>query len=800
MGHSIFFWIIFFSLSSAQVLENPDPFTNFFILTSEDIENLPVTDLNDLLMLVPGVNKDYKTLHFRGSAGMDEIAYYLDGIPIKSPEQINLAMIDKIIIQKSGFTAEYGDGLSGIVFIQTKKTARKLVNLNYLTDDLFPTERLNYGFNQYNFHNQASITKNIEYSFAGRYMFTDAYSSGLYKVSSPGNCYNGLMSLDYRFANDGSIMISGYTFRNQFILWNPNMVGGNGYKYFEQSPMNREKGQSIILSSEYPLSNKTIVSIRFIMTNFDSVFGNRDYEWEKENGNNWYDDYRLKGEHLISYLRKDSLTPRSIVVDSLIQYHNEAERNSSAALRHNPYGVPGLFYINGDYPAWSYSRIITNQFLLQLKQTITENNELKFGIDYKWQNSKYYNNPLPWYSNVFWNYFELKPYTLSGYLEDRWLTNRIGIYAGIRYSYIDYGLPQPYIFPLEPHEDTIMVLKKNFFSPRLGINLPVSRTLNIFFNGGEYYYESGDYMERFEPEKIRSLEIGFRLNPHQDFSLGLSLYQKYLYDYIIQRVEDYYGNFGLPYYSYLYTRIDRTDVSGIELNFEKSIFAILSSGISYNLQFANQLPVYEYGYYYEYYYYPGNDPITGEPINAEKKIYPLDYDCRHSLKTYLTLKIEEFILPLLNNTTFSLFFSFNAGLPYTPADFKGIPLGETNSSRMPGFNNLDFKYQRYFNIGSVKLTFTCLIENLLNSKQIIYVYSTTGKPDDHGDPEPASSQFGWISITSAYYSPQADLDHNGLITPLEMKDEYVRARSDYYSNPLHYNNSFRLRLGIGLKI
>ncbi len=800
MGHSIFFWIIFFSLSSAQVLENPDPFTNFFILTSEDIEDLSVADLNDLLMLVPGVNKDYKTLHFRGSAGMDEIAYYLDDIPIKNPEQINLSMIDKIIIQKSGFTTEYGNGFSGIVFIQTKRQERRLVNLDYLTDDLFPTERLNYGFNQYNFHTQASITKNIEYSFAGRYMLTDAYSSGLYKVSSPGNCYNGLMSLGDRFANEGSITISGYAFRNQSMFWNPNIVGGNGYKYFDQSPMNREKGQSMILSSEYPLLNKTITSIKFIMTNFDSVFGNRDYEWEKENGNNWYDDYRLKGEHLISYLRKDSLTPRSIVVDSLIQYHNEAERNCSAALRHNPYGVTGLFYINGDYPAWSYSHIMTNQLLLQLKHNITNQNELKFGIDYKWQKSKYYNNPLPWYSNAFWNYFELKPYTISGYLEERWLTNRIGIYAGVRYSYIDYGLPQPYIFPFEPNEDTTMILKRNFFSPRLGISLPVGRALNIFFNGGEYYYELGDYMARFEPEKIRSFEIGFRLNPSQDFSLGLSLYQKYLYDYIIQRIGDYYGNFGQPYYSCSYTRIDRGEVSGIELNFEKSIFAILSSGISYNLQFANQLPVYEYGYYYEYYYYPGNDPITGEPINAEKKIYPLDYDCRHSLKTYLALKIEEFILPLLNNTTFSLFFSFNSGLPYTPADFKGIPLGETNSSRMPGHNNLDFKYQRYFNIGPVKLTFNCLIENLLNTKQIIYVYPTTGKPDDHGDPEPATNQFGWISITSAYYSPQADLDHNGLITPLEMKDEYVRARSDYYSNPLHYNNSFRLRLGIGLKI
>lgn len=119
---------------------------------------------------------------------------------------------------------------------------------------------------------------------------------------------------------------------------------------------------------------------------------------------------------------------------------------------------------------------------------------------------------------------------------------------------------------------------------------------------------------------------------------------------------------------------------------------------------------------------------------------------------------------------------------------------------MPGYNNLDLKYQNWFKIGPAKLSIACLTNNLLDRKQIVYVYPTTGKPDDHGDPAPPITQFGWVSITSAYYSPQTDFDHNGLITPVEARNEYIRALKDYYANPLHYNNPFRIRFGISLEI
>ncbi|MEO0143083.1 MAG: hypothetical protein ABIL15_07005 [candidate division WOR-3 bacterium] len=119
---------------------------------------------------------------------------------------------------------------------------------------------------------------------------------------------------------------------------------------------------------------------------------------------------------------------------------------------------------------------------------------------------------------------------------------------------------------------------------------------------------------------------------------------------------------------------------------------------------------------------------------------------------------------------------------------------------MPAHNNVDLKYLKRFKIGPADFSFTLLINNLFDSKQIICVYPTTGKPDEHGDFEPPISQFGWLSLTSFYYSPQGDYNHDGLITPVEMRDEYLKAIKDYYSNPFHYTNPFRVRLGLGLEL
>jgi hypothetical protein len=118
---------------------------------------------------------------------------------------------------------------------------------------------------------------------------------------------------------------------------------------------------------------------------------------------------------------------------------------------------------------------------------------------------------------------------------------------------------------------------------------------------------------------------------------------------------------------------------------------------------------------------------------------------------------------------------------------------------MPGYWNVDWKTERRIQIGSARLILAMLINNLLNTEQTIRVYSTTGKPDDHGYPIPPLTAFNSIPISSPDYSPQADFNHDGLITPVEMRQVYGTALTDYYRDPTQYRNPFRFRLGIGIE-
>ncbi|MEO0122617.1 MAG: TonB-dependent receptor [candidate division WOR-3 bacterium] len=795
MGYTYFTVIILFFQNPYNTYDSV--FTNVYVINADQIKNLPVSNLGELLMLVPGVNRDYKTFHLRGSIGESEIAYYLDGVSFAEPEYINLNAIEKIEIQKSGFSAEYGAGFGGIIHIKTKKLKKKSMNVEYLTDDFVPFERLNFGYNQYGIDGQGRIKDNLCYFLSGNAVYTDVSSPGFYRVFSSGNCYNGLVGLTYSGNGGNSLSVQGYTFRDQRILWHPNIIGANAYKYFLQKPMVREKGKSIIITGDFLLGKKMVSSIKYLITMVDSVFGNRDYEWEENNGYQWYNDYRLKAEHLIAYLKNNQLSPSVVIRDSLTKYHQEGDKRSEKSLRYNPYGVREIFYTYGDYPAWCYCNSTVQQLFLKMKYFTGNQNEIKWGMDFAWNEFNYYSNPLPWFTQSLWNYYERTPSAISVYLEDKWITERIGICAGIRYSHFNYGLYQPLEFEL-PGDDTVFTLKKNFISPRIGLVLPVTKKLDIFFNGGEFHYEPAGYTGRCEPAKTRIFEMGCRLNPISNILITSNLYQKYMVDLYIQKVE-YYNYYPWNYlYTYTFTYIDKAEAKGWEMNLEKLFGQWLSIGLSYNLQFTEQMPVYDYNYYY--YYYEGNDPITGEPINYEKKYHPLNYDCRHSLKSFLIFNIPKDFHALLNNSTFSLFYSFYSGLPYTPEDLRGRPVGDINSARMPANNNVDMKYLKKFKIGPVCLSFNLLINNLFNTKQIVYVYPTTGKPDDHGDPEPPIGQFGWLSISSSYYSPQSDHNHDGLITPVEMRDEYLKARYDYFTNPLHYANPFRIRLGLGLEL
>lgn len=793
------FFMCYHLLSDPTVtgLTNLLQYRNTKAVFTDNIKHLPITTLNQFITLQPGVVESDFGLHIRGG-GCNEIGYYVDGIATTALP--DLSSIEEISLINGGFDAEYGDALSGIVNIVTKEGGAKSTgNFCYLTDEIFVTDKFNFGYNHYNFSLGGPIAKRLRYFVSGELMLIDAYQKALHKVSSPREDYRILGKLTYLIPNaKGKITISEFKSREQYIAWSPYIYAGNDLKYFKNRPMSRNKNNILATSLDFMLTNKTMLSCKLGFTSNDSCYGNRDYGWEETHNRKWYDDYRFKAEHLINYLFEEqtdtAITPRHIIVDSLMQYHIEARKRDVQALRSNPYGIEGIFYTYGDYPRWSYLHNDNFQTRLDIQHFIGNICDFKIGVHYIGYNMKYYNNDLPWISNPFWDYYKQKPYEISSCLQSKIDTKKFIANLGIRYDYFNpmiiYSPPIALRYSLN---DTLNRKPETYkISPRLGLSLPITNRVRIRFNYGHWYQLSCGFCSAFP--KTVAYEFGMDDEFMREAVFGFTAYIKNQYNLPQIRAVQ---TLPTPYYEVFNTGYCR--IKGLEFNLKMQWLETLGVGFTHTLQFAKGITSYAGQFYYDY-YYGGLDPYTALPLQLEDTNYWLNYDERHNLKANIDLKFPRhfFISPLRNFTTL-LIFSYHSGHPYTPTDFKGNALGDINSMRIPGYKNVDLKFNKIIPIKPINLVFTALIYNLFNTKQIIEVYPTTGKPDDHGDPEPSLGQFGYLSITSPRYSPQADYNHDGVITPVEMQTAYMSVLKDLYADPTNYNGPFRVQLGIGFK-
>ena len=128
-------------------------------ITADQIENLPVTDINRVVGLQAGV----QGLNIRGS-GADQAAFILDGFDLGTRRDntpytnISYAGVEEIQIQSGGFTAKYGDMRSGVVNVVTKEgpidryTLDLTANYSPATDKYFgvsPSHRDSYWMRPY---------------------------------------------------------------------------------------------------------------------------------------------------------------------------------------------------------------------------------------------------------------------------------------------------------------------------------------------------------------------------------------------------------------------------------------------------------------------------------------------------------------------------------------------------------------------------------------------------------------------------------------------------------------------------
>jgi len=789
-------------------------------VTSTEMNRLPVTSINQVITLQAGVVQSGLGTHIRGGRN-EEITYFVDGIVTKVPQtggqsaRINSSAVEEVSIISGGFDAEYGDALSGVVNIVTKEGGSKVAGmLSYLGDQMMPGEKLNYGYNLYQlaFGGPLPLSVRLRYFLSGELLLTDSWQDNYYKVPAPRMDYKGQARFSYSFANaKGKITVSGFNSREQYKYWY-----SNNLKYFANSPITRWKNTIGSATFNYMISAQTLTSLKVGMTHFDRIYGTRDEAYEDSTNRPWYGDYRIKGEHLIKYLVDGTIPPKQVIIDSIMQYHIEYENRDVDAIRHCPYGSENIYYTYGDYRVWRYWSNDDIQARFDISHSVGKVHEFKTGIDFIQYKLAYFDNNLPWVTNPFFDYYKRSPLKLAGYVQDKMDFEGLIARVGLRFDYFDaktFTWEKPNIF----QDSTLLRANANYkFSPRLGISLPVTERMKFRFNYGHYFQQPaltdmytttdtavirvaitrgntqvGNVL--LKPEKTVMYEFGLENQLSEDYIFGFTSFFKDIYDLAQIRSVN---ALPMPYFEYF--NVDYGNVKGFEFNLKKVMSNMYSFNINYTLQFAKGTASYAGQFYYDF-YNSGTDPYTGLPLQPPQIDYWLDFDERSSVNADFSIDLpKDFVFIPVQNFSGTLVFSYHSGHPYTPRDLKGNKLGDDNSARMPGFWNTDLSAQRRIPIGPVNLALNLLISNLFNTQQITNVYETTGKPDDHGDAEPNLSQFGALSISSSRYSPQADFNHDGLCTVVEMKRDYLAARTDLYSDPTYYNGPFRIQVGVNL--
>lgn len=95
------------------------------IITSEDIEQMPVQSVQEIVAVTAGAVGSGQNLHIRGGRA-NEVVYTIDGMSVSNPVdngfgmELDMDAVGDMSVQTGGFTAEFGNAQSAIINLVTK--------------------------------------------------------------------------------------------------------------------------------------------------------------------------------------------------------------------------------------------------------------------------------------------------------------------------------------------------------------------------------------------------------------------------------------------------------------------------------------------------------------------------------------------------------------------------------------------------------------------------------------------------------------------------------------------------------
>jgi outer membrane receptor protein involved in Fe transport len=760
-------------------------------LPAQDINYLPAEYLQGgMPFFSPGVARTESSYHVRGGRAT-EVDYRIDGVSVVDPLsgefgiELSRSAADEVIFLPGGFSAEYGRAMSGVVNLITAYPKAEPSAAYRIRSEKPMPYYYDFGYTDQAIQAHLPVTKGLR-------LFVNA----------------GATTMDDW---DPRLFLLPHKERADYSLY--------GKAVADLSPKLKFTGSAAVFRSEFD--------------RYQSQWKYRldDYRSDLRHGNlgtaslSWLPEDRFLGKVQVSHFYTDKTYgvrepgPANIWKD--FQFRDTSEYGLPKIDEHNPWHVVEnrywYFYTDGTYDQYRYTATENWNSKLLATAQVTPHHQLSAGAEadlydvssrsYDWLKS---NSP-------FIDKYEFRPVEMSAYVQDK--IEHEGLYAdvGLRYdllrpnaNYRDFNLPL---------DSTARqsATPKSGVSPRLGASFRITDWLFARANYG-YYLQYPLFSALYDntvhpvlyrttygksllvvgnpdlkPERTQAYELGLQGEVTRDLLLTANLWRKDVYGLVGTREVP-----ALPQAYVTYFNIDYAKLTGVEFIVEvrRQWF---DARLSHTLSYARGTSSYANEAYNEFIQ-------QGETVPAVE--YTLDFDQRSRFFVQADATVPEkatgtmWLDAVLDSIGCHLLGYVGNGFPYSPPGGKGDP-ATWNTYTGPWRSNIDAVLTKPVKLGRVRIDLVAEVLNLLDIRDILYVYPGTGSPIDDGerfyyyDFEFARHLSSWFGDSN--YDPGRDTNLDGYVSPDEAQYveydrvvAYHKARIDWINN---YGSPRRARLG-----
>ena len=510
------------------------------IITSEELEGLPVTEVSEVLRLQGGVTVDAGGgIHMRGGR-TSEVSYMVDGVPMSDSYsggigvQIENDNIQELQVISGTFNAEYGKALTGVVNMVTKDGGNQFEgSIHGYSGDYRSTDDIYVNLNEFKIQDDYSISANLSGPiFKDKLTF---YSSGRFNQSL--GWLNGLQTFtiygDTIFKDDNkNLFFDGnetqlkpyYKGLNWYNSWSSqnkltyNIFSGTIFKI--NSIINSRESQDYNYSLQF-LENGQLTNFnqgRFIGLNISHSFSPVTFAQINISENRFnYKSYLFEDPLDNRYVTPDSIFASQI--DNIIPDHIIDEYGDQVQ-----YYPPYSLYRSGVDNRRFERETKTRNYRFDITSQVNSYNQIKLGLDItehdllldtysildSTQTDKVYSLKIPDKGSFTRTDYHHSPKEFSIYGQNKIEYGDMIINVGLRYERFDpnYKIPrnihEPYIKdPRNPALDSLS------YDQLENIDWGAISFTEIDSNGTEIDHSYADYYNRFNDQPDLQNEKGW---------------------------------------------------------------------------------------------------------------------------------------------------------------------------------------------------------------------------------------------------------------------------------------------------